>query len=215
MITLHHLDQSRSFRILWALEELGLDYDIKFYHRQPNFSAPNELKLIHPLGKAPILTDAEQTIAESAVILEYLQQHYDTQRQFKPQQTSAQQAYQYWMHYAEGSLMPLLVMQLVLTKVPQQVPWLVRPVANKISAGIKAGFIQPRLKDHIAYLEAYLSEHDYFAGDFSFADIQMSFPLQALQSCTGHRYPQIAAYLARVEQRPAFQSAREREQQLL
>ena len=199
MITLHHLDQSRSFRILWALEELGLDYDIKFYHRQPNFSAPNELKLIHPLGKAPILTDAEQTIAESAVILEYLQQHYDTQRQFKPQQTSAQQAYQYWMHYAEGSLMPLLV----------------RPVANKISAGIKAGFIQPRLKDHIAYLEAYLSEHDYFAGDFSFADIQMSFPLQALQSRTGHRYPQIAAYLARVEQRPAFQSAREREQQLL
>lgn len=215
MITLHHLDQSRSFRILWALEELGLDYDIKFYHRQPNFSAPNELKLIHPLGKAPILTDAEQTIAESAVILEYLQQHYDLQAQFKPQQTSAQQAYQYWMHYAEGSLMPLLVMQLVLTKVPQQVPWLVRPVANKISAGIKAGFIQPRLKDHIAYLEAYLSEHDYFAGDFSFADIQMSFPLQALQSRTGHRYPKIAAYLARVEQRPAFQSAREREQQLL
>lgn len=215
MITLHHLDQSRSFRILWALEELGLDYDIKFYHRQPNFSAPNELKLIHPLGKAPILTDAEQTIAESAVILEYLQQHYDLQAQFQPQQTSAQQAYQYWMHYAEGSLMPLLVMQLVLTKVPQQVPWLVRPVANKISAGIKAGFIQPRLKDHIAYLEAYLSEHDYFAGDFSFADIQMSFPLQALQSRTGHRYPKIAAYLARVEQRPAFQSAREREQQLL
>lgn len=215
MITLHHLDQSRSFRILWALEELGLDYDIKFYHRQPNFSAPNELKLIHPLGKAPILTDAEQTIAESAVILEYLQQHYDLQAQFKPQQTSAQQAYQYWMHYAEGSLMPLLVMQLVLTKVPQQVPWLVRPVANKISAGIKAGFIQPRLKDHIAYLEAYLSEHDYFAGNFSFADIQMSFPLQALQSRTGHRYPKIAAYLARVEQRPAFQSAREREQQLL
>ncbi len=114
MITLHHLDQSRSFRILWALEELGLDYEIKFYHRQPNLSAPNELKLIHPLGKAPILTDAEQTIAESAVILEYLQQHYDTQRQFKPQQASAQQAYQYWMHYAEGSLMPLLVMQLVI-----------------------------------------------------------------------------------------------------
>ena len=215
MITLHHLDQSRSFRILWALEELGLDYDIKFYHRQPNFSAPNELKLIHPLGKAPILTDAEQTIAESAVILEYLQQHYDTQRQFKPQQASAQQAYQYWMHYAEGSLMPLLVMQLVMTNVPQHVPWLVRPMAQKITAGVKAGFIQPRLKDHIAYLEDYLGKHDYFAGDFSFADIQMGFPLQALQSRTGHHYPQIAAYLARVEQRPAFQRAREREQQLM
>lgn len=167
MITLHHLDQSRSFRILWALEELGLDYEIKFYHRQPNLSAPNELKLIHPLGKAPILTDAEQTIAESAVILEYLQQHYDTQRQFKPQQASAQQAYQYWMHYAEGSLMPLLVMQLVMTNVPQHVPWLVRPMAQKITAGVKAGFIQPRLKDHIAYLEDYLGKHDYFAGDFS------------------------------------------------
>lgn len=215
MITLHHLDQSRSFRILWALEELGLNYEIKFYHRQPNLSAPNELKLIHPLGKAPILTDAEQTIAESAVILEYLQQHYDTQRQFKPQQASAQQAYQYWMHYAEGSLMPLLVMQLVITNVPQHVPWLVRPMAQKITAGVKAGFIQPRLKDHIAYLEDYLGKHDYFAGDFSFADIQMGFPLQALQSRTGHHYPQIAAYLARVEQRPAFQRAREREQQLM
>lgn len=215
MITLHHLEHSRSLRILWALEELGLEYEVKFYKRLPTYAAPPELKNIHPLGKAPVLTDGDLVIAESAVILEYLQATYDTEHKFKPKNPKDLMQYNYWMHYAEGSLMPLLVMQLVLTKVPQQVPWLVRPVANKISTGIKAGFIQPRLKDHIAYLEDYLGKHDYFAGDFSFADIQMGFPLQALQSRTGHHYLQIAAYLARVEQRPAFQRAREREQQLM
>ena len=209
MITLHHLDQSRSFRILWALVELGLDYDIKFYHRQPNLSAPNELKLIHPLGKAPILTDAEQTIAESAVILEYLQQHYDTQRQFKPQQASAQQAYQYWMHYAEGSLMPYLVMTLVMSNVPKHVPFLIKPIANKICDGVKGGFINPRLKEHSAYLEDYLSQHDYFAGDFSFADIQMSFPVVAMHERVKAHNPQMVTYAQRIQQRPAFKKAKE------
>ena len=217
MIRVHHLEKSRSHRILWLLEALGLEYDIEVYQRDPKTQqAPDALKKVHPLGKSPVITDGELTVAESGAIIDYLVNRYgEGHFQPGPDKSNEWVNYRYWMHYAEGSLMPLLVMQLVLTKVPQQVPWLVRPVANKISAGIKAGFIQPRLKDHIAYLEAYLSEHDYFAGDFSFADIQMSFPLQALQSRTGHRYPQIAAYLARVEQRPAFQSAREREQQLL
>ncbi|MGY5394465.1 glutathione S-transferase family protein [Acinetobacter sp. NigerLNRRAM0016] len=214
MITLHHLEQSRSFRILWALEELNLEYQIKFYRRLATLAAPPELKQIHPLGKAPVLTDQDQNIAESAVILEYLQEQYDPQQQFKPQERADLQQYRYWMHYAEGSLMPLLVMQLVMNNVPQHVPFLVKPVAKKITAGVKAGFIQPRLKDHIQFLETYLASHDYFAGTFSFADIQMSFPLQALMTRAHGNYPNIQAFLQRIAQRPAYARALSREQAL-
>jgi len=214
MITLHHLDQSRSFRILWALEELAQDYEVKFYKRLPTFAAPPELKLVHPLAKAPILTDEDQTIVESAVILQHLQESYDTAQKFKPKAKKDQQQYRYWMHYAEGSLMPLLVMQLVMSNVPKHVPWLIKPVANKITAGVKSGFIHPRLKEHITYLEDYLSKHEYFAGTFSFADIQMWFPLDAIQSRTSGSYPHIAQYLKRLEERPAFQRAKFKEQNL-
>lgn len=214
MLILHHLEQSRSFRILWALEELGLDYRIQFYRRLPNFSGPPELKAAHPLGKAPVLTDGGQGIAESAVILQHLQESYDAAGLFKPADASARQQYRYWMHYAEASLMPLLVMQLVMNNVPQHAPWLIRQVARKISAGVKAGFVQPRLKDHIDFLEGYLAEHDYFAGQFSFADIQMSFPLQALQLRSPGKYPHIQAFLQRISSRPAFQQALRKEQAL-
>ncbi|MDN5511857.1 glutathione S-transferase [Acinetobacter sp.] len=214
MITLHHLDQSRSFRILWALEELAQDYQVKFYKRLPTLAAPPELKLVHPLAKAPILTDEDQTIVESAVILQHLQESYDTAQKFKPKAKKDQQQYRYWMHYAEGSLMPLLLMQLVMNNVPKHVPWLIKPVAHKITSGVKAGFIHSRLKDHIAYLEDYLSKHEYFAGSFSFADIQMWFPLDAIQSRTSGSYPHIAQYLKRLEERPAFQRARFKEQGL-
>ena len=214
MITLHHLEQSRSFRILWALEELALDYQVKFYKRLPTLAAPAELKQVHPLAKAPILTDEDQTIAESAVILEYLQEHYDSAEQFKPQSKADQQQYRYWMHYAEGSLMPLLVMQLVMDNVPKRVPWLIKPVAKKITAGVKSGFVQPRLHDHLVYLEDYLAQHDYMAGPFSFADIQMWFPLQAVQSHSVGLYPHIRAYVRRLAARPAFQSAQVKEQNL-
>ena len=153
MLTLHHLEQSRSFRILWALEELQQDYQIQYYKRLPTYAAPPELKQIHPLGKAPILQDDDRAIAESAVILEYLQSKYDLQNQFKPQNDEDAFQYLYWMHYAEGSLMPLLVFQLVINNVGKNVPFIIRPIANKITGGIKAGFIRPRLKDHIAFLE--------------------------------------------------------------
>ena len=130
MITLHHLEHSRSLRILWALEELGLEYEVKFYKRLPTYAAPPELKNIHPLGKAPVLTDGDLVIAESAVILEYLQATYDTEHTFKPQNPKDLMQYNYWMHYAEGSLMPYLVMTLVMSNVPKHVPFLIKPLAN-------------------------------------------------------------------------------------
>lgn len=208
MITLHHLEQSRSLRILWALEELGVQYEVKYYKRLPNFSAPPELKQVHPLGKAPVLTDGDLVIAESAVILDYLQSTYDTEHKFKPQNPKDLMQYNYWMHYAEGSLMPLLVFNLVLSNVPKHVPFIIRPVAKKISEGIKGGFINPRLADHIPFLEHYLAQHDYFAGEFSFADIQMSFPVVALQERIAGKYPQLKAFAERIQQRPAFQKAK-------
>lgn len=211
MIVLHYLQYSRAFRILWALEELQLHYQIRFYKRQPNLSAPEELKAIHPLGKSPVLQDEQQVLAESAVILDVLQQRYDQAGLFKPNPEIQDDAYQYlyWMHYAEGSLMPLLVFQLVMSNVPSRVPFLIRPIAKKVCEGVKAGFLQPRLKDHVAYIESYLTEHEYFAGAFSFADIQMTFPLQAISKRTQLDIPHIRAFLARIQQRDAFQRAQE------
>lgn len=208
MITLHHLDQSRSLRIIWALEELGLEYEIKHYKRLPTFAAPPELKAVHPLGKSPVLTDGDLTIAESAVILDYLQTTYDSKNQFKPQNPQDLMQYNYWMHYAEGSLMPYLVMTLVMTNMPKHVPFLIRPIAKKISEGVRGGFINPRLKEHSAFLEDYFSQHDYAAGEFSFADIHMSFPVMAMQQRTQNKLPQIAAYAERIQQRPAYQRAK-------
>ncbi len=211
MITLHYLQCSRSFRILWALEELGIDdYQVELYQRTSSYAAPEDLKQIHPLGKAPILVDDGDVIVESAVILDYLQQRYDQQQQFRPQDLKDQRQYYYWMHYAEGSLMPLLVMTLVMNNVSKHVPWIVRPVAEKITDGVKAGFVRPRVKEHILYLEQYLSKHDYFAGEFSFADIQMAFPLVALQKRLHGKYPNIQAFVQRIQQRSAFQKAEQK-----
>ncbi|WP_338560452.1 glutathione S-transferase [Acinetobacter sp. KS-LM10] len=208
MITLHHLEQSRSLRILWALEELGVDYQIKHYKRLPTMSAPPELKAVHPLGKAPILTDGDLTVAESAVILDYLQHNYDAENKFKPTNAQDLNQYNYWMHYAEGSLMPLLVMTLVLSLVPPKVPFIVRPLANKIVDGVQDGFTKPRLNEHVEFLEQYLKNNDYFAGEFSFADIQMSFPLIAIQERMGKKYPNIEKFVQRITQRPHYVSAK-------
>lgn len=204
MITLHHLEQSRSLRILWALEELGVEYQVKHYQRLKTMAAPPSLKAVHPLGKAPILTDDDLTIAESAVILDYLQSHYDADHRFKPKDAKDVVQYHYWMHYAEGSLMPYLVMTLVLDSVSKRVPFIVRPLSNKIVDGVKGEFLNPRLAEHVAYLEDYLSKHDYFAGDFSFADVQMSFPLMAIQERTHGDYPHIQKFVDRLKQRPAY-----------
>jgi glutathione S-transferase len=214
MLTLHHLEQSRSFRIIWALEELGVEYDIKLYKRLPTLAAPKELRNVHPLGKSPILTHDDEVIAESAVILDYLQETYDAEQIFKPQNKANLRQYQYWMHYSEGSLMPYLVMTLVMTNVPKHVPFLIRPIASKITGGVRAGFLNPRIKENIGFLEDFLSKHQYFAGEFSFADVQMYFPLKAIQERVGGSYPNISAYLQRVTQRPAYNAALIREQNL-
>jgi glutathione S-transferase len=207
MITVHHLNNSRSQRVLWLLEELELPYEIKFYQRDPKtMRAPPDLKSVHPLGKSPVITDGEKTIAESGTIVNYLINNYAQGRLLAKDRLR----YNYWMHYAEGSAMPLLVMQLVFDSIPRQVPGIIRPIAKLISGGVQKGFIGPQLETHVAFWDAELQKSAYFAGDeLSGADIMMSFPLEAA-SAGGGLTPRLTAYLAELHARPAYQKALER-----
>ncbi|WP_413736099.1 glutathione S-transferase [Sodalis sp. RH21] len=218
MITVHHLNKSRSHRILWLLEELDLPYDVIYYQREKTMLAPESLKRVHPLGKSPIITDGGLTLAESGAIIDYVEDRYDSAYMLAPQDTHGDGwiRYRYWLHYAEGSLMPLLVMKLIfgmLGKAP--VPLLVRPVGAALGKGVQQKYVDPQLLTHSRYLENHLSQHPWFAGErFSAADIQMSFPLEGLASRVGiDGYPALQAYLAKLQQRPAYQRAKKREQQ--
>lgn len=215
MLTLHHLENSRSQRVLWLLEELQLPYEIKRYARDPKtMLAPPELRKVHPLGKSPIITDGELTLAESGAILEYLVERYG-EGQLMPAAHSAEYLrFRYWMHYAEGSAMPPLLLRLVFNKVSDgPMPFFIRPMARAISKGANQAFIGPQLKLHLDYMENELSRSLWFAGnDFTVADIQMSFPLEAAQSRGGldERYPNLTAFLKRIREKPAYRRAIER-----
>jgi glutathione S-transferase len=212
MITVHHLEDSRSQRVLWMLEELGLEYEIRRYARHPvTMLAPPELREVHPLGKSPVLDHDGLVIAESGAILEYLAREAGAMR---PDPSSeAGRRCTYWLHYAEGSLMPMLLLRLVfgqLSKPP--VPLLARPIAGAVAKGVEKSFIAPRIKEHLGFIEGELDGRTWFAGDEpTVADVQMSFPLEAAASRVGlDRYPLIKAWVARVHARPAYQRALER-----
>ncbi len=215
MITVHHLNHSRSHRVLWLLEELELLYEIKRYPRDPKtMLAPAELKAVHPLGKSPVITDGELTLAESAAILEYLLERYGNGR-LAPQSSSAEyRRFRYWMHYAEGSAMPPMLLKLVFDRVATgPMPFFIRPVARAIAKGANRAFIGPQLKTHLDYMEAELGKSDWFAGDaFSAADIQMSFPIEAARARArlDESRPRLMNFLQRIQQRPAYKRAVER-----
>lgn len=211
MITLHHLNNSRSQRVLWLLEELELDYEIKFYNRDPKtMLAPSDLKKIHPLGKSPVITDGQLTIAESGTIINYLATKYGNGK-LKPSSEINLLKYDYWLHYSEGSLMPFLLLTLIFSKV-EKAPFPIRPVAKAISGKVKKSFITPNLTTHLDYIESELAKSEWFAGkDFSAADIQMSFPLEAASArhILGDR-THIKKYLTRIHARPAYKKALEK-----
>ena len=212
MLTLHHLDHSRSQRVLWLLEELELPYEIKLYTRdRQTMLGPAELKKVHPLGKSPVITDGDLTLAESAAILEYLLERYGSGRLAPPVGSPEHLRFRYWMHYAEGSAMPPLLLKLVFDRVANgPMPFFVRPVARAIANGANKAFIGPQLKLHLDYMESELGKSLWFAGDeFSAADIQMSFPLEAAQSRAGldASRPRLSAFLQRIRERPAYQRA--------
>jgi len=212
MIVLHHLNNSRSQRIIWLLEELQLDYEIKHYQRDAKTQlAPPELKQVHPLGKSPVIEDKGRVIAESGAIIDYLCRKYG--KDWLPRRNSG--AYtdcQFWLHYAEGSVMPPLLLQLVFEKVKTApMPFFIRPVAKGIADKVLSGFVHPNIKTHFEFIEQHLTDKSWFLGDnISAADIQMSFPLSAALSrgkAMVKAYPNTAAWVRRFQARPAYQKA--------
>lgn len=215
MITLHHLENSRSQRVLWLLEELGVPYEVKRYARNPTtMLAPPELKAVHPLGKSPVITDGEHTIAESGAIIEYLIANYGNGRLIPTEGTPERLRYTYWLHYAEGSAMPLMVMKLVFSHMSSPpMPFVMRPIAGLISNGVQQKWLNPQIELHLNYIESELGKSQWFAGDeMTAADIQMSFPLEAAASRGGldRRYPKMTTFLKRIHALPAYQRALEK-----
>lgn len=202
MIVLHHLNNSRSQRILWLLEELGLKYEIKLYDRDPKtMLAPASLREVHPLGKSPVITDDALTLAESGAIIEYLVERYGEGKLAPTLCTVERLRYKYWLHYAEGSAMPLLVMKLIFDNF------------GLGDSGASREFIAPQIKLHFDYIESELGKNTWFVGEeFTAADVQMSFPVEAVAAQVGldASRPKLMSFLDRIHARPAYQRALER-----
>lgn len=216
MLTVHHLNNSRSQRILWLLEELALPYEIVRYQRDAKtMLAPPELRRVHPLGKSPVVTtDDGLTLAESGAIIETVVERYGQGQLAPAAGTPEALRYRYWLHYAEGSAMPPLLLKLVFDKIENApMPFFVKPIAKAISGKAKSGFITPQITTHLDFMEAELGKSQWFAGnDFTGADIQMSFPVEAAQARGGlnSSRPKLMAYLERIHARPTYQRALER-----
>ena len=215
MITVHHLNNSRSQRVLWLLEELGLPYEIKHYQRDAQtMLAPPELRAVHPLGKSPVITDDGNTVAESGAIIEYLLGRYGNGRLIPAAGTPERLRYTYWLHYAEGSAMLPLLLKLIFGRIATApMPFFVKPIARGIVKNVRGAFIDPQLKLHLGYMESELGKSTWFAGEeFTAADIQMSFPLEAGAARGGPDAgaPKLKAFLQRIHARPAYKAALEK-----
>lgn len=210
MFTVHHLNNSRSQRVLWLLEELEFTYKIISYERDAKtLLAPPELKKIHPLGKSPVLEHEGRVIAETGAIFSYLLNLYGNGPLGPSQDTNEGILLRHWLHYAEGSAMPPLLMKLVFDRLPDNAGGLMKPLVRKISDKAIAGFVVPRIKEHIDYWETSLSATGWFAGStFTAADMMMSFPLEAASArANASERPAIADFLKRIHARPAYQAA--------
>ena len=212
MITVHHLENSRSQRILWLLEELGLEYTIRSYKRDPKTSlAPPELQAVHPLGKSPVVVDGETTVAESGAIVEYLVGRYDKGVLLPAAGSRERLAYTYWLHYAEGSFMPLMIVSLIMTRVETSpMPFFAKPIAKGIAGKVRANYLDPNVTRHLAFMNDALASSSWFCGnELTAADIQMSFAVEAAEVRTDLKahYPNLQRYLKQMRARPAYQRA--------
>jgi glutathione S-transferase len=214
MIIVHHLNNSRSQRILWLLEELGLEYEIKPYQRDAKtMLAPPELRAVHPLGKSPVVTDGGQTLAESGAIIEHLSDRYGAGRLAPAFGSPERLRYLYWLHFAEGSAQPPLLLKLLFDRIKQKSPVLVRPIARAIADKALDTFVLPNIERNLNFMEGELGKSDWFAGNaFTSADIQMSFPLEAARMRGGldEKRPRLMGWLERIHARPAYRKAIER-----
>jgi len=215
MIIVHHLENSRSQRVLWLLEELGVDYDVKLYKRDAETSlAPQSLKDIHPLGKSPVLEDNGLIIAETGAIVEYLVENYGAGAFAPPPGSPERLRYTYWMHFAEGSAMTQLLLKLFFTRIKEtKMPFFAKPIARNIADRVLDGYVEPNISAQLNYMETELGKTEWFAGDkISGADIMMSFPLEgaSARGTLSTKFPRLTAFLATIHERPAYKRALER-----
>ncbi len=210
MLTIHHLNNSRSQRILWLVEELGTPYELKKYERDAKtMLAPPELRAVHPLGKSPVITDGANTVAETGAIVTYILDTYGNGRLVPPAGTPEALRYTYWLHFAEGTAMPPLVMTLLFGEIPKRTPALVRPIARMIGKTVQQSYLGPQIEAQLDLMEAELGRSAYFAGpELTGADIMMSFPVEAAASRAGlGTRAKLSAWLAGIHARPAYQRA--------
>ncbi|MFC6198466.1 glutathione S-transferase family protein [Ponticaulis profundi] len=214
MITIHHLQNSRSMRLLWLMEELGLDYEVKVYARDPETNlAPEDYKALHPLGKSPIVTDGDNVLAETGAIVEYFMDRYPNAGMRPDLHDPARARYHYWMHAAEGSYMPPLVMGLFFSRMETQPPFFLRPIIKAVTGRVRDLYLSPTTKALFEYANEQLGYSDWITGPYlTGADIMMSYPLEAASARLGlgDAYPNIAAYVARIHARPGYQRAVEK-----
>jgi glutathione S-transferase len=220
MITVHHLNNSRSQRVLWLLEELRVPYEItKYFRDDKTMLAPASLKAIHPLGKSPVITDdnggslgADRTIAETGAIIDYVIEKYGNGRLIPPPGTNERLRYNYWMHYAEGSAMTPLLLKLVFMRMPPNAPVFVRGIVKGIAEKAQQRVADPQIATHVTYWDTELTKDEWFAGkEFTAADIMMSFPLEAAaQRANAKSKPMVKAFLDKIHARPAYQAALKR-----
>jgi glutathione S-transferase len=211
LITVHHLNNSRSQRVLWLLEELGLEYQVKRYQRNPQtMLAPPELRAVHPLGKSPVITQGDLVLAESGAIVEFLADRHG----FAPAPNTPERVrYLYWLHFAEGSAQPPLLLKLLFDRIKSKAPFFVRPVARAIADRALDTFVLPNINRNLDFMESELAASGWFAGpQFSAADIQMSFPLEAARARGGldEKRPRLMRFLETIHARPAYRRAVER-----
>jgi glutathione S-transferase len=215
MVVVHHLNNSRSQRVLWLLEELGVPYEVQRYERDAKtMLAPPALLAIHPLGKSPVIVDRDVTVAESGAIIEYLVSKYGDGRLIPPAGTEQRLRYTYWLHYAEGSAMTPLLLKLVFDRISTNpTPWPISAIARRIAATVTSTFIAPNLQRHFDFIESELNAHTWFAGEqFTAADVQMSFPLEIAVRRAGldANRPKSIAFLERIHGRDAYKRALQR-----
>lgn len=212
MLQIHHLNDSRSQRILWLLEELSVEYEIIKYQRDPDTQlAPRALRRIHPLGKAPVITHEGKTVAETGAIVEYIVDTFGRGRLRPPPESEDYSSYRYWLHYAEGSAMTPLLLKLIFTVLPSKVPFVIRPLIRAVASKVQGMLVDPQIATHAAYWEGALAKSDWFAGaEFTAADIMMSFPLEAATTRTDACGPNAKRFVATIHARPAYQRALER-----
>ena len=214
MITVHHLNNSRSQRILWLLEELGVEYEVKRYQRNPQtMLAPPELRAVHPLGKSPVIVEGDMGRGESGAIIETLADRYGAGRRAPAPGSPERVRYLYWLHFAEGTAQPPSLLKLLFDRIKSRSPLLMRPIARAIADRALGSYVLPNIERNLDFMESELGKSEWFAGaQFSAADIQMSFPVEAYRARGGldEKRPRLMRFLERIHSRPAYQRAVDR-----